>query len=345
MKEMLREFLEEKKYTVVDCGNTVLEEGDDYSEFGILVGRAVANDPGSLGMALCGSGVGMSVSANKVAGVRAGYASDAEHAKMGKRDDDTNVLCLGTKKISADEVKEIALTWIETPFQKEEERFVRRVEVMKAFEKAEAIRTVKNFSKVKIVPAILETNIDAVYRKLSLVEGLADWVQLDIMDGAFVAEKSFDLNEFDKNRYGFFYEAHLMVSDPFSYLDTCERVGIDRVLFHWESMRNVERAKDFCRESVERGMRVGIALNPETAISEIIDLASHIDSILLMGVHPGKSGQDMLPNVMERIREVRSLFPLRVSLEIDGGVTEENFSDCLSVGVERVVMGSAIFGK
>ncbi len=342
MKEALRVFLHDHGYEVKDCGNTKFEAEDDYPDFGFAVGRSVSKDSGSLGIVLCGSGVGMCISANKVRGIRAACALGEGHVQSGKRDDDTNVLCVAARSVSLEEEKHVILAWLCTGFE-ENKRFVRRVRKIDAFERSEAIRTMKSFGSRKIIPAILEKGLDAVYKKLSLVEGLADWVQLDIMDGKFVPEISFALQEFDGKRYPFFYEAHLMVVDPFEYIELCQKAGIDRCIFHWESVRDVEQARSFCETVVGHGMQVGVAINSETDIQKVVGLAPYIESVLLMGVHPGKSGQSMLPGVVDRIGEARKSFPKRVSIGLDGGITQENLKACIMAGAQRIAVGSVVF--
>jgi ribulose-phosphate 3-epimerase len=342
MKEALRSFLHDHGYEVMDCGNTKFEAQDDYPDFGFAVGRSVAGDPGSRGIVFCGSGVGMCLSANKVAGVRAACTLGEGHAQSGKRDDDTNILCIASRSVSLEEVERIVLAWLETEFV-EEERFVRRVQKVNRYERSEAIRTIKNFSQIKVIPAILEEEISAVYKKLALVEGTTDWVQIDVMDGKFVPGKSFDISALDTARYPFFYEAHLMTSDPLAYVERCARVGIDRVIFHWEAVKGVQEARELCTAIVQKGMSAGVAINPETDIQEIRDVVGYVDEVLILGVHPGKSGQEMLPGTIERIQSVRAICPARVAIGVDGGVTKDNRRACLSAGATRVVSGSMIF--
>lgn len=342
MKEMLRIFLYEEGYEIVDCGNTQFEAEDDYPDFGFAVGRAVASNLESLGVVFCGSGVGMCLSANKVAGIRAGCALGEGHAQSGKRDDDTNVLCIASRSVSVEDAKKIILAWLGTKFEKNE-RFVRRVEKVARFEQSESIRSVKRFSKTKIVPAILEVHIEDAYKKLSAMEGLMDWIQIDVMDGKFVSGVSFDMNIFDIQKFPFFYEVHLMVSDPVAFVEICERRGMDRIIFHWESVHDIEKARELCENISKRGMSVGVAINPETPIEELKGLSACIDSVLILGVHPGASGQIMLPGTIDRIAQARKFFPHRVSIGIDGGVTKENVTQCISAGADRIAAGSMLF--
>lgn len=344
MKEAVKEFLHGEGYEVKDCGNTKFDAGDDYPDFGFAVGRAVMSDAGSCGIVFCGSGVGMCLSANKVAGVRAACALGEGHAQSGKRDNDANVLCLASRSISFEEAKRIILVWLEVEFV-EEERFMRRIGKIQRYERSEAIRTVKDFPKIKIIPAILEERLDRVYKKLALVEGVTDWVQVDIMDGKFVSEQSFDITLLETRKHPFFYEAHLMVADPLSYVEICARVGMNRVVFHWEAVRDTKKAQALCEAIAGKGMSVGVAIHPETESKEITDIVAYVDEVLVLGVHPGKSGQKMLSETRNRIIEARERFPQRVSIGVDGGITEENALECIEAGANRIVVGSALFGN
>ena len=123
----------EKEHDVEFVGNHVDDPHDDYVDFAAAVGRKVSADPTSLGVAICGSGVGMDIAANKITGVRAtlGYAKDQVVAA--RNDDDTNVLALGSDFLKEDDAKELVEVFLKTPFA-HEERFIRRVDKVKELE-------------------------------------------------------------------------------------------------------------------------------------------------------------------------------------------------------------------
>lgn len=134
MKNELVEWLTGEGHEVTDMGPESFDKDDDYPDHGIKVAQAVAEDPDNrYGILLCGSGVGMSVVADKVKGIRAATIHDPKIAKAAQRDDDINVLALGSKYIPTDQAKEVITAWLSTPFAKED-RFIRRINKISQFE-------------------------------------------------------------------------------------------------------------------------------------------------------------------------------------------------------------------
>ncbi len=134
MKEELVEWLREKGHQVTDMGPSALEKDDDYPDYGIKVAKAVAEDPKNRhGILLCGSGVGMAVVADKVPGIRAALVHDPAVAQAARRDDDMNVLALGSQYISLAQAKKVITAWLTTPFAAEK-RFVRRINKIRQHE-------------------------------------------------------------------------------------------------------------------------------------------------------------------------------------------------------------------
>src|SRR3989344_1836115 len=137
MKEGLIAWLQQQGHNVEDMGATEFTEGDDYPDYAMLVAKKIAEDiENNRGIPLCGSGVGMAVAANKVAGVRAALIHDVEIAKIARNDDDINILALGSDFISLEEAQAIASTFLSTPFSGLE-RHVRRVGKIAEMEKNE----------------------------------------------------------------------------------------------------------------------------------------------------------------------------------------------------------------
>lgn len=127
MKNELVTWLKEEGHEVTDLGPNQLDEADDYPDYGISVAKAVAKSPDQhRGILLCGSGVGMDIVANKVAGIRAALIHDKAIAAAARRDDNVNVLALGADYINLEQAKEVVTAWLTTPFAAEE-RFIRRL--------------------------------------------------------------------------------------------------------------------------------------------------------------------------------------------------------------------------
>jgi ribose 5-phosphate isomerase B len=126
MKEGLVAWLREQGNDVHDMGAKDYTEGDDYPDYAKAVAQEVAGDTQARGIVLCGSGVGVAVSANKVTGIRAAVIHDMNIAQAARNDDDINVLALGADYISLEDAKKVVTVFLETPFSGEE-RHVRRI--------------------------------------------------------------------------------------------------------------------------------------------------------------------------------------------------------------------------
>ena len=126
IKQILKAQLEKSNYTIVDFGNTEINPDDDYPDFVTPLAKAVANNEIERGIAVCGSGVGASIAANKVKGVRAGLVHDNYSAHQGVEDDDMNILCMGGRIVGSDKAIELALTFLKANFS-HKERYVRRL--------------------------------------------------------------------------------------------------------------------------------------------------------------------------------------------------------------------------
>lgn len=134
MKGELRKWLTEQRYEVTDMGALAYKKEDDYPDFGIKVAEAVAQDAKeNFGILICASGVGMSVVADKVPGIRAALIHDPKIAEVAQRDDDINVLALGARFISLAQAKKVITNWLSTPFSLAD-RHQRRLGKIAAYE-------------------------------------------------------------------------------------------------------------------------------------------------------------------------------------------------------------------
>lgn len=135
LKNEIGAWLKENGYEVEDMGPDEFDKTDDYPDYGLKVAEEVAKDAdNNFGILVCGSGVGMSVVADKVKGVRAALIHDPEIAKVAQKDDDINVLALGALFIDSERSKEVIKVWLDTPFSNEE-RHIRRVKKITDYEK------------------------------------------------------------------------------------------------------------------------------------------------------------------------------------------------------------------
>ena len=116
VKEKIREYLESKGYTILDKG-AYSEDSVDYPEFGHAVGNSVQSGESTKGIVVCGSGIGISMAANKVVGIRAALCTSAEHAQMSRLHNDSNVLSIGARMTDYDVITDIVDTWLSTDFE------------------------------------------------------------------------------------------------------------------------------------------------------------------------------------------------------------------------------------
>jgi len=193
--------------------------------------------------------------------------------------------------------------------------------------------------KIQIVPSILTDNPKCLKDMLRTSELFTDFVQIDIMDGIFVPSKSISSIDILEAKTRLKWEAHLMVSNPESYVDCFARAGAQQIIFHYEALESHKLLTDFIHRS---GLKAGIAINPNTPIAVLDPLIDIIDSVLFMSVIPGFYGSKFIPEVLNKITAFRKKYPL-MHTEIDGGIKENNIAAVVQTGVNSICIGSAIF--
>lgn len=171
----------------------------------------------------------------------------------------------------------------------------------------------------------------------------ANFVHLDVMDGKFVKNTTFDYKFVDhvKEKTMLMLDVHLMIEKPESVVDKYIAAGADLLTFHFEATDNPEKLAKYIKS---KNVLCGIAINPETPVYKIKDLLKGdlIDVVLVMSVHPGASGQEFIPGSAEKVAEVREL-SRSVYIEVDGGVNIRNSKVLRKLGANILVSGSTIF--
>ncbi len=128
-KEKLKVALEKQSYSIIDLGTSTKDESDDYPLIANKVARAVKKDTDSKGILLCGSGQGVCIAANRINGIRAALCWNVQSAAASRNDDDANILCLGARFFTSQQLLAIAQTWLSTPFSKLS-RHKRRIQLL-----------------------------------------------------------------------------------------------------------------------------------------------------------------------------------------------------------------------
>ncbi len=198
---------------------------------------------------------------------------------------------------------------------------------------------------IEIVPSVLAADFGRLAAEVAEVEAAGvKMIQFDIMDGHFVPNISFGppLVAALRRYSPLAFDVQLMISNPRKYAEAFVRAGADHITFHIET---VDRPLDFVDELHKAGVTAGVALNPETDVLHIIDVAPYCEMVLVMTVHPGFGGQEFIPETAQKVRQVRELVGPATRVQVDGGISPETAPIVVGCGADTLVVGSAIFGK
>lgn len=201
---------------------------------------------------------------------------------------------------------------------------------------------------VRIAPSILSADLGRLREQVEqVVEGGADWLHVDVMDGRFVPNLTFGAPVIRALRKltDLPLDVHLMVVEPERYIEEYADLGADCFTFHVEAAAHAQRHLTAIRE---RGMRAGIALNPSTPLGAVEEVVDDLDLLLIMSVNPGFGGQAYWPGSTRKLARARHLLAERGStamVEVDGGITLETIFEAWQAGADTFVAGTAVFGQ
>ena len=195
-------------------------------------------------------------------------------------------------------------------------------------------------------PSLLAADFSRLAEDIRNVEEAgAQYLHLDVMDGAFVPSISFGMPVIQSLRKNsnMTFDVHLMIEDPDRYLDEFAAIGADILTVHAEACTHLDRT---IQKIHQLGKKAGVALNPATPLSVIEWVLPEVDMVLLMSVNPGFGGQKYIPYVTDKIRALRAMVDgrgLETDIEVDGGVSLANVSSVLEAGANVMVAGPAVF--
>lgn len=195
---------------------------------------------------------------------------------------------------------------------------------------------------VKVAPSILAANFENLEEDIKKVEKLgADYIHIDVMDGEFVSNKTEGLEMLKRSNdtTDLPLDTHLMVEDPLNWIE--DFLESDIITFHIETT-NEETANKIIEELHEKEVKVGIAIKPDTKLEEVLPYIEKIDMVLIMTVEPGKGGQELIPECLEKVSILREISK-DIDIEVDGGVNLKNIDEIKKAGANIIVAGTSIF--
>jgi len=200
----------------------------------------------------------------------------------------------------------------------------------------------------KIAPSILSADFANLQRDVEMINNSeADWFHVDVMDGVFVPNISLGLPVISaiKRHATKPLDVHLMIVEPERYIHEFKKAGADILTVHLEASTHLHRSLGAIREA---GMLAGVALNPHSPVSLLKDVLSNIDLVCIMSVNPGFGGQKFIENTFVKVKELRQManeINQQLLIEIDGGVTLDNFQSLLEAGANVLVAGNTVFSS
>ena len=201
-------------------------------------------------------------------------------------------------------------------------------------------------SSIKIAPSILSADFGQLGSEIKrLEEAGADMIHIDVMDGHFVPNLTVGppviktLRKYTKLPF----DVHLMISPVHKYIKDYAEAGADIITIHPEATDNLQESIEHIKKF---GKKVGVSLNPNTQIDIIEKLLVEINLVLIMSVHPGFAGQKFIPNVLDKIKELKKIKDeknLNFDIEVDGGINFDNSKLVIEAGANILVSGTTIF--
>jgi len=200
--------------------------------------------------------------------------------------------------------------------------------------------------KIKISPSILSADFSQLGNEIKRLEdGGADMIHVDVMDGHFVPNLTIGppVIKALRNYTKLPFDVHLMITPVHKYIKNYAEAGADIITIHPEATDNLKKSINHIKEL---GKKVGVSLNPNTKIDIIKEFLNEINLVLIMSVHPGFGGQKFMPEVLQKIKELKKIKDqqnLNFDIEVDGGINFDNSKLAIEAGANILVSGTTIF--
>ncbi len=198
---------------------------------------------------------------------------------------------------------------------------------------------------VKISPSLLAADFSKLDSEIKRIEGHADMLHLDVMDGMFVPNMSFGPCVISSIRKcsDIIFDVHLMITNPMRYVADFAKAGADIITIHYESCDNQIEVLKAIREL---GKKASISIKPATPAFILEPLLEYVDMVLVMTVEPGFGGQSFIPETMASVKALRQMIDAsgrNIEIEVDGGITKDTIAEAYKAGANVFVAGSAVF--
>jgi len=200
----------------------------------------------------------------------------------------------------------------------------------------------------KIAPSVLSADFGNLQRDVEMInESEADWFHVDIMDGVFVPNISFGfpvMKAIQKHATKPM-DVHLMIKNPDQYIQQFVDAGAEILTVHYEACTHLHRTLAAIKEA---GAKAGVAINPHTPVHFLNEVFQDIDLICVMSVNPGFGGQKFIENTYSKLQQLRTISEVKNHkpyIEVDGGVTLDNYQKSLECGANVLVAGNTVFSS
>ena len=200
--------------------------------------------------------------------------------------------------------------------------------------------------KIQISPSILSADFSQLGNEIKrLEEGGADMIHVDVMDGHFVPNLTIGppVIKALKKYCSIQFDVHLMISPVHKYIEAYSDAGADIITIHPEATDDLE---DSISKIKSLNKKVGVSLNPESKIDLIVNHLEKIDLVLIMSVNPGFGGQKFIPEVLDKVKQLKDIQykkNMNFDIEIDGGINFDNCQSAIEAGANILVSGTTVF--
>jgi len=185
-----------------------------------------------------------------------------------------------------------------------------------------------------ITPSVIAKSQEELENGISKVKDYTNLLQLDVMDGKFVSEVSLNFN-FKLPKINKEYEVHLMIENPEHWINKNWK-KVQRIIFHFESCESSKEVRKIIKLIKSKKRKVGIAVNPKTALGRIKPYLNSVNMILVMTVNQGKYGRKFIPYTLKKVSQLRKLKP-NLNIEVDGGINSDTISLVSEAGANMFV--------